>query len=372
MKEAVVPESSCVHVGSGDQYPVLIGEGLLAEVPRLLKSRLDTHRFVIITDDNVAPLHSAELAERCRDASLDAMLLTFPSGEVSKTRKSWSILTDEMLDAGLGRDTCVVAVGGGVTTDLAGFVAATFMRGLPLVQVPTSYLAMVDASIGGKTGVDLRQGKNLVGAFHRPEMVVIDPVVLGTLPDVERAQGLVEAFKHGAILDGPYFDSLRARLSDLLAADPDAARGAVLRSVELKAAVVTEDELENGYRQILNFGHTIGHALEAASDFTLGHGSAVALGMVVEARLGEAMGVTATGAAARLEDAMTALLGELPGGIAPDAVVRYLSADKKTRRGRARYVLLRDIGKADPGDAWTHEAPDELVIEVLTGLYYRP
>ena len=261
--------------------------GILRELPRLATQCVRAERFAVISDDNVAPTHGRTVMEAGIDAGLDMALYTFPAGEASKTRKSWSILTDELLEAGFGRDSCVIAVGGGVTTDLAGFVAATFLRGVPVIQVPTSYLAMIDASVGGKTGVDVHAGKNLVGAFHPPRLVVADPEVLETLEVYERAQGLVEAFKHGAILDAEYFASLEGEAPDLLAADPAVAGPAVARSVQLKAEVVSEDEFEGGYRQILNFGHTLGHALEAASEYALGHGSAVALGMLMETRLGE-------------------------------------------------------------------------------------
>ncbi len=374
-KTAVAPDGSpardgvAVHVGWGERrYPVFLREGLLAELPSLLDVHVDAHRFALITDDVVAPLHTEDLERRFLEAGLDATLLTFPAGEASKTRKSWAILTDEMLEAGFGRDACVVAVGGGVTTDLGGFVAATFMRGVPVVQVPTSYLAMIDASVGGKTGVDVRHGKNLVGAFHPPEMVVVDPLVLGTLPFEERTQGLVEAFKHGAILDRAYFDDLSRTLGELLAADAAAASSAVRRSVELKAAVVTEDELEEGYRQILNFGHTVGHAIEAASRFDVGHGTAVAIGMIVEARVGERLGVTEPGTAERLEEAMAGLLGDLPSVPDPDRVAGFLGSDKKARGGRSRFVLLRRIGEVDPGEGWTHAAAPELVTELLRDL----
>ncbi len=195
----------------------------------LLGEHVGARRFAVISDDNVASLHGHPLMEGLRDAGLDASLFTFPAGEASKTRKSWSILTDEMLEAGFGRDSCVIAVGGGVTTDLGGFVAATFLRGVPVVQVPTSYLAMIDASVGGKTGVDVRAGKNLVGAFHAPRLVVADVDVLRTLPREERAQGLVEAFKHGAILDEAYFVSLEEARRELLEADPRFAEPAVLQ-----------------------------------------------------------------------------------------------------------------------------------------------
>ena len=369
MREAVEPNGATVKVGAGErEYCVRIGEGLLADLPALLSSHVEAHRFAIITDDHVARLHTEALAEGCREAGLDVTLLTFPAGEASKTRKSWSILTDEMLDAGLGRDTCVVAVGGGVTTDLAGFVAATYMRGVPVVQVPTSYLAMIDASVGGKTGVDARRGKNLVGAFHAPELVVADTAVLATLPAEGRAQGLVEAFKHGTILDDEYLSFLASNVDELLAANPAVAQEAVVRSVELKAAVVTEDELEAGYRQILNFGHTIGHALEAASDFSLGHGSAVALGMVAEARVGERVGVTTGGTIERLEAALSSLLPPSPSALEVERVADFLAADKKARKGRARYVLLRKIGEVDPGTGWTHDVPEAIVIEALEAL----
>jgi 3-dehydroquinate synthase len=264
----------------------------------------------------------------------------------------------------------VIAVGGGVTTDLAGFVAATFLRGVPVVQVPTSYLAMIDASVGGKTGVDVHAGKNLVGAFHPPRLVLADPEVLGTLPVAERAQGLVEALKHGAILDADYFASLEAGLEQLLAADAEAAGPAVARSVELKAAVVSEDEFEGGYRQILNFGHTLGHAIEAASAYTLGHGSAVAMGMLLETRLGERKGVTASGTYERLAGAFDALLGPLQDvEIDPAVAVGYLRTDKKARGGRPRVVLLRRLGEVDPGDGWSHEVSEEaLADELAAGL----
>ena len=360
------PRGASVPVGSGVRsYEVRIAAGILGDFPELISAYVDVHRLAVISDDNVAPLHGRALADRCRAAGIDTTLLTFPAGEASKTRERWSMLTDEMLAAGMGRDTCVVAVGGGVTCDLAGFVAATYMRGLPVVQVPTSYLAMLDAAVGGKTGVDVRAGKNLVGAFHPPTLVVADPEVLATLPTRERSEGLVEAFKHGAILDRAYFESLVGATEALLAAEPEAVRRAVLRSVELKSRVVSEDELESGLRQILNFGHTVGHALEAASDYALGHGSAVALGMVVEAEVGERMGVTEPGTADRLRAAVTRLLGGWPATGVPERAVEVLSTDKKNRRGRVRCVLLGRIGEVDPGEGWTHEVADAIVVEAM-------
>jgi 3-dehydroquinate synthase len=358
---------STVEVRSKDgSYDVLVRTGVLPDVPRLVADRVRANRFAVITDSNVAPTHGHAVMEAGMEAGLDIALFTFPAGEAHKTRKSWSILTDELLDAGYGRDSCVIAVGGGVTTDLAGFVAATFLRGIPVVQVPTSYLAMIDASVGGKTGVDVHAGKNLVGAFHPPSLVVADPGVLSTLPIRERAQGLVEAFKHGAILDAGYFASLEENVADLMASDPDAAEPAVLRSIELKAAVVSEDEFEGGYRQILNFGHTLGHALEAASKYALGHGSAVAIGMIMEARLGERLGVTEAGTAERLSESLEALLGSLEDiPLDAEAAAQFLRADKKVRGGKPRVVLLKKLGEVDEGEGWSHRVAEEVLVEEM-------
>ena len=358
--------TSTVRVRTRDGgYPVLVGVGLLSQLPRVLEEHAPARSYAVISDDNVASLHGHPVMEGLRDAGLDASLFTFPAGEVFKTRESWSILTDEMLEAGLGRDTCVVAVGGGVTTDLAGFVAATYLRGVAVVQVPTSYLAMIDASVGGKTGVDVSAGKNLVGAFHPPKAVVADTEVLRTLPRGERAQGLVEAFKHGAILDAEYFGQLESFAGDLMEADAAVAADAVLRSVELKSAVVGEDEFEGGYRQILNFGHTLGHALEAASDYALGHGSAVALGMVLEAELGERLGVTEPGTRERLASVLNSLVPPAT-GVAIEGAVPYLRADKKVRAGRSRVVLLRRLGEVDPGEGWSHEVTESALVDLLS------
>ena len=366
MSASIEPDGAAVRVGwAGGTYTVLIRPGLLNDLPHLLAGNVDAHRFAIISDDNVAPLHGERVRDVCRAAGLDVTLLTFPAGEASKTRKSWSILTDEMLDAGLGRDCCVVAVGGGVTTDLAGFVAATYMRGVPVVQVPTSYLAMIDASVGGKTGVDVRAGKNLVGAFHAPELVVADPEVLGTLPRQERVEGLVEAFKHGAILDRAYLDTLAHGVRELVEVVGDAPTRAVLHSVQLKADVVTKDEREAGYRQILNFGHTVGHAVEALSDFTIGHGRAVAFGMLVEARLGESLGVTQPGTADALAEALGSLIDlDLP-AMDVSRVVSVARSDKKSREGTSRVVLLRTLGEVDEGRGWAHDVSEGALAEAL-------
>lgn len=372
-----------VEVASASgSYPVLVGEGVASTIAGIAAEHAPGGRIGLISDSNVGPIHGERIAEWCRREGLDVVYLTFPAGEASKTRVRWSRLTDELLDEGLGRDSCIVAVGGGVTTDLAGFVAATYLRGVPVVQAPTSYLAMIDASVGGKTGVDVEAGKNLVGAFHPPVAVVADTALLRTLPERERREGLVEAVKHGAILDAEHLDAIDARLDPLLAADPEVASEIVLASVRLKAGVVAEDELEGGYRQILNFGHTVGHAVEAAFDYRLAHGSAVALGMLAEAEIGERMGVTADGTRERLRQVLVGLLpsllettdgavGSVAGGAGDGVLERalgFLERDKKVRRGRPRYVLLEGIGAVVGGEGWTHEVPPELARTVLHGV----
>jgi 3-dehydroquinate synthase len=226
---------------------------------------------------------------------------------------------------------------------------------------------MVDASVGGKTGVDLPSGKNLVGAFHPPRFVLADTDLTSTLPRAERSQGLAEAVKHGAILDADYFRSIVEEADSLLGGAPLATAGVVARSVELKASVVSQDEKEVGLRQILNFGHTLGHALEAASQYRLPHGNAVAIGMVLEARLGERMGVTRSGVADEIAAAVgrIGLSGDLTEAVDTERLLALVSRDKKVREGVARYVLLRDVGTVDPGIGWSHTAAPELVREVL-------
>jgi 3-dehydroquinate synthase len=365
---SVSGSDSEVRVASaGGGYPVLVESSGLRRLPELLLRYAPGHRYAVVSDDNVGPLYGRPAMDACRRAGLAADLFEFPAGERHKTRETWSALTDRMLEAGLGRDCTVVAVGGGVTGDLAGFVAATFMRGVPVVQVPTTLVAMVDASIGGKTGVDTRAGKNLVGAFHAPRLVLADPEALGTLPERERAQGLVEAMKHGAIYDALYLEELVRETVPLLAGEPGASRAAVLRSVQIKAHVVGEDELEGGFRQVLNFGHTYGHALETESSYEMGHGQAVAWGMILEARLGERMGITHAGTAERLERALAQVgFGSPripPGGRA--RIVDLLLADKKARAGVVRFVLLRRVGEVARGEGWSHAAPANLVREVV-------
>jgi 3-dehydroquinate synthase len=343
---------------------VLVGGGLLTELPSLLQRYCPARRYVIITDSHVAGHYGERLRETLA-GTLDIMLVKFPAGEWNKTRETWSMLTDRMLEAGVGRDGAVIALGGGVTGDVGGFVAATYHRGMPYVQVPTTLLAMIDSSVGGKTGVDTVTGQNLVGAFHQPRAVFADVDTLATLPRAQLVAGMAEALKHGAIADGRYFDTLLARRDALLALDRDALAEAVIRSVQIKAEVVAEDERETGRRAVLNFGHTIGHAVEAVGGYKIAHGEAVAIGMRAEAELGVRLGVTDASECARLASGLQAfgLPVSIPVDLPAARLVDAMRHDKKVRGGVVHVTLMRRVGETARGarGEWT-SAVDETAI----------
>jgi 3-dehydroquinate synthase len=350
-------------------YEVLIGDAVLDRLPDMLADYAPDHRYALVTDDRVRGLHAERIREQLLEVGLAVDLLSFPGGEANKNRRAWAIISDEMVAAGCGRDTTVLAFGGGVVGDLAGFVAATYMRGLPVVQIPTTLLAMIDSSVGGKTGVDTSAGKNLIGVFHQPRLVVADVSLLRTLPLEQLRAGLAEAVKHGAIADAGYVEWIVSSADSLLAMETHALTRLITRSVEIKAEVVGRDERESGRRKILNFGHTIGHAAEAASGFTMLHGEAVSIGMVCEARLGERSGVTEPGTSSRLEDALRklGLPTEVPADLSPERILELTALDKKSRAGVVEYALLEKLGapaRRQDG-AWSHSVPDQLVLESL-------
>jgi 3-dehydroquinate synthase len=336
---------------------VLVGAGLLSELPALLPRHCPAARYAIIADSHVAEQYGTAVRDAIARLS-PATLHTFAAGESNKTRETWHMLTDQVLAAGTGRDGAVIALGGGVTGDLAGFVAATCHRGIAYVQVPTTLLAMIDSSIGGKTGVDTPAGKNLVGAFHQPRLVVADVQTLATLPPTQLVAGMAEALKHGAIADGEYFEMLTANAGRVLDQDADTLAAVVTRSVEIKARVVAEDEREiTGRRAVLNFGHTVGHAIETVAGYRMLHGEAIAVGMRVEADLGVRMGVTDTASARRLVDGLKryGLPTTVPAALPADRLVEAMRFDKKSRAGIVRASLIRRLGEAEPGKghAWT-------------------
>lgn len=348
---------------------------LLDEVGRYVADVAPAPTVVVITDTQVGALHLPAVVGSLRHFLPHSRTIfrAIAPGESQKTRESWSALTDWMLGERCGRDTTVVALGGGVVGDLAGFVAATFMRGLPVVQVPTSLLAMVDASVGGKVGVDTPAGKNLVGAFHQPHAVLVDPTVLQTLAPAHRRAGMAEVIKHGIIADPPYLEqavALGPALVDGASMDwhGDALAALIARSIEIKADVVREDEREGGVRQILNFGHTIGHAIEAASDFSLLHGDAVAIGMVLEGALSERLGIAEPGTGARIRAAVEGVGLPTARPMAPDALtlLDLMRVDKKARRGRIVFALPSAIGRMAGAEVGYGIAVDDAeILDVL-------
>ena len=345
-------------------YPVYVEPGVLGRLEQLGADHLDRARTVLIADSNViALLQSGRLGRN----PWTGPALTCPAGEGSKTRDQWARLTDALLADGFGRDSGIIALGGGVAGDLAGFVAATYMRGLPCLQVPTSLLAMLDASVGGKTGVDTPQGKNLIGAFHPPAAVVADPRALATLPERDYRGGMAEAVKHGLIADAGYFGWIEAEADALRRRDDAALTRLVRRSVEIKAEVVSGDERESGRRAILNAGHTVAHALERVTDYALPHGEAVALGLVAESALAEAIGA-ATPGLARQVSALLERLGlpvRLEQPLDPDRLIAAMASDKKNRSARLRFALPSRLGAMGAGGQWTQEAPEPALRSAL-------
>ena len=353
-------------------YPVYCRAGVRQCIGEIAHRVAPSHRVAVISDSAVARLHGEAIAAQF--PADRTRLFTVPPGEQEKTRHRWAELTDALLEWGAGRDTTVVAVGGGVIGDLAGFVAATFMRGLPLVQVPTTLLAMVDASVGGKTAVDTPVGKNLVGAFHNPSAVVIDPELLDTLPHDVLRSGFAEMIKHGVIADAPYFDTVlhfAGAVRDHGASAPNFAATIttlITGSVRIKADVVAADSREGGLRQILNFGHTIAHAVERVLNFELLHGDAVAIGMVAEARIAESIGLAREGLSMAIADAVerAGLPSRLPAGIRLDDLIAATHGDKKARGGAARYSLPRGIGAMEAAEGkWAVAVTDEVVKSAL-------
>ena len=351
-------------------YDVTVGAGILERLGDVVHDVAPAHRYAIVTDSNVGPTYAARVRDSLGVPPERVSVFSVPAGESHKTRETWSRVTDELFAAHFGRDCAMIALGGGVVGDLAGFVAATFMRGVPFVQVPTTLLAMIDASVGGKTGVDTPSGKNLVGAFHQPAAVVADLRSLATLPAAQLRAGMAEAIKHGVIADAGYVDGVSAVAARLDEIDVGGAEmlDLVARSIEIKADVVRRDERETGLRKILNFGHTIGHAVEHLSGYAVLHGEAVAIGMVVESRIAERLGVAKSGTASRVQSLVreAGLPDSLPTRMSAGQIITATHGDKKARAGRAEYALPARIGAmAGESDGWTVAVPDAIVREAL-------
>jgi len=338
-------ESLSVALGSRS-YPIHIGAGLIGE--RALYAPHLRGSAAVITNEVVAPLYLARVRSALEASGARVVQVLIEDGEQAKGWQTLDRVIDALLAARLGRDALIVALGGGVVGDLAGFAAAVYQRGVAYIQVPTTLLAQVDSSVGGKTAINHARGKNLVGAFHQPCAVITDVATLDTLPDRELRAGLAEVIKHGAALDAPFFDWLERNVEKILARDRAALVYAVRRSCELKAAVVAQDERESGQRALLNLGHTFGHAIETATGFGPWlHGEAVAAGMVMAAGLSARAGLLASGDAQRIE-ALIARAGLPTRGpkLAPERWRELIALDKKSAAGRVRFVLLEAVGRA--------------------------
>ena len=368
--ELVESEPFIQHVQIGDGYDVVVEWGGLGRLARYLKPLQLPPRLFIITDTNLQRLYAPSLLSGLAEAGYEPHLYAVAPGEASKSLEQLSAIYDWLVEQRAERREAIVALGGGVVGDLAGFAAATYLRGMPLVQVPTSLLAQVDSAIGGKTGINHPGGKNLIGAFYHPQLVLADPATLLTLPERERTEGWAEVVKYGIILDAGLFARLEAHAALLRDFRPPPAAllcQLIARSIALKVAVIEQDEREQGLRAILNYGHTVGHALENVAGYgTWLHGEAVSLGMVAVAALAQQAGIFAPDGAQR-QNRLLAALG-LPtscAGVAPvEAILAAIQLDKKIAAKRVRWILPQRIGQVT-----TSALPDELVQRVLTTLF---
>jgi 3-dehydroquinate synthase len=331
-------------------YPIRIGSGLLSD-PGALRSAIGGRQVLLLSNTTVAPLYANRVEAALEGLRYSTLLL--PDGERHKTIESASLIWQALAQLGAQRNATLVALGGGVIGDMGGFAAACWMRGIDFVQIPTTLLAMVDSSVGGKTGVNLAQGKNLVGAFWQPRLVLADIATLRTLPEREFRAGMAEVVKYGALGDAEFLDWLETHADALRRRDEGLVAEAVLRSCQHKAAIVARDERESGERALLNFGHTYGHALETIGEYqTLLHGEAIAIGMVMAARLSARLGWADAADAERLRQLLESLglPTARPGDASPQRMVELMRLDKKSLSDRLRLILWRGIGRAEIAD----------------------
>jgi 3-dehydroquinate synthase len=358
-----------LNVDLGERsYPIHIGRGLLAN-PALLAQHIRGTQAVIVTNETVGPLYASQVAATVASLGKKVTTVTLPDGESFKHWETLNLIFDGLLRQGADRKTTLIALGGGVVGDITGFAAASYMRGVPFVQIPTTLLSQVDSSVGGKTGINHPLGKNMIGAFHQPQVVLADIDTLKTLPSRELAAGMAEVIKHGAIADADYFAWIEQNIRKLNACDPEAMAIAVKRSCEIKANVVAQDEREQGLRATLNFGHTFGHAIEAGMGYGEWlHGEAVGCGMVMAASLSERLGFIDVETRTRLTALVRA--AQLP-VVAPDLgtqrYIELMKVDKKAEAGSIKFILLRKLG-----EAFITSVPDADLIATLERAVLKP
>jgi 3-dehydroquinate synthase len=355
-------------VGLGDRsYPIFIEKGCLAKIGKDLASRRVANRYCILADQNVANIYAGTIIKSLAESNIAADLICFPAGEQSKNLSVFADLSSKIAQKGLDRKDGIIALGGGVTGDLAGFIASSYMRGIPFIQIPTSLLAQVDSSVGGKTGVDIPEGKNLVGAFYQPKAVYIDTDVLTTLPRLELLAGMAEVIKYAVIRDANFFKYLKEVREDVLALRPEAIETIISRCCTIKAEIVAEDEQESNIRRILNFGHTIGHAVESVSEFSIIHGNGVAIGMVAATRLAVAKGILKQTDAENIVALLQAygLPTAIPEHFDRQRIKMFLNTDKKNVSGKLAFILPERIGNVIITDEISEHLLDEVLVTIL-------
>ncbi|MDY6267808.1 MAG: 3-dehydroquinate synthase [Selenomonadaceae bacterium] len=349
-----------------DSYDIVIGRGLGAELAAFVRTKKYSKKALVVTDSNVGPLYADGVRTRLEEAGLEPIIYTFPAGESSKTMAVAEDIYTRIIEHGLDRRSPVFALGGGVVGDLAGFVASTYMRGVPFVQLPTSLLAQVDSSVGGKVAVDHPLGKNLIGCFYQPDAVFIDLDLMETLPKREIATGLGEIVKYGILYDADFFTFLEAHVGDVLVLAPEAAVHMIARSCEIKAAVVSQDEKESGLRRILNFGHTMAHAIEQETGYVrYNHGEAVAIGMVGAMDISYRLGLVDDATIERTTQLIARLgLPTKAEGCTVDAMYAGIFHDKKTVNGKVNWVLADRIGHT----IVKNDVPETIVRAAMAGV----
>lgn len=339
-----------VQVGLGERsYSIFVGKGLLEDLGGYTARLLSSERATVVTNPTVAKLYLDGTLESLRRAGFRARSIEIPDGEEHKNLETLASIYDRLLEDGVDRGTVIVALGGGVVGDVTGFAAATVLRGVPYVQIPTTLLAQVDSSVGGKTAINHARGKNLIGAFHQPRLVLCDIETLASLPQREFLAGMAEVIKYGIILDAELYSLVEKELDDILARDGDLLAQVVTRSCELKAMVVSRDEKESDYRAVLNFGHTLAHAVENLTSYrTFLHGEAVSIGMVAAARISQARGHCGPEVVDRIEALLNraGLPTLIPDALSPEALGRAIELDKKARDGKVKFVRVDEIGRA--------------------------
>ncbi|HWR08168.1 3-dehydroquinate synthase [Sporomusa sp.] len=356
-----------VRVSLADHsYTIYIQAAGLKQVGRLMQEMPFSKKALIVTDANVSPLYAGILADSVATAGFIPHILVVEPGEGSKSLATADKVFTKAISIGLDRRSPIIALGGGVIGDLAGFVAATYLRGVPFIQVPTTLLAQVDSSVGGKTAVNHPLGKNLIGAFYQPQLVMIDPLVLDTLPERELKAGLAEVIKYGVIADAGFFDYLTRHADMILKRNPGVLAEVISRCCQLKAAVVAQDERETSVRMILNFGHTIAHAVEGVGGYSeYNHGEAVAIGMYGAALLSSSLGLCSTAASTAVQQLLAAMgLPLTAPGYGINELLGYLARDKKVVDSKVNWVLMQDIGRV----TITQDVSEEQIRVVMSQL----